>query len=184
MGQFSWSCVHFYTLYSEKKVIVKTSLGITRHFCQLLFKKSIRKSPDNNKVQWNLVIIGPWGPWKVPCYIWFLVIPGCIKNDINSWDQQNYLGISARFCYIWPLYNKVPLYYKLGCLPTRTEILQNNGVIEQLNFADPSVAPKDHVATALFLAYTGWPRKNATTLIVNFKDIINKTEFILWHHDH
>ena len=29
--------------------------------------------------------------------------------------------------------------------------------------------------------YTGWPRKNAMTLIVNFKDIINKTElnFIL-----
>ena len=27
-------------------------------------------------------------------------------------------------------------------------------------------------------SYTGWPRKNATTLIVNFKDIINKTELI------
>ena len=26
--------------------------------------------------------------------------------------------------------------------------------------------------------YTGWPRKNAATLIVNFKDIINKTELI------
>ena len=26
--------------------------------------------------------------------------------------------------------------------------------------------------------YTGWPRKNATILIVNFKDIINKTEFV------
>ena len=26
--------------------------------------------------------------------------------------------------------------------------------------------------------YTGWPRKNVTTLIVNFKDIINKTESI------
>ena len=26
--------------------------------------------------------------------------------------------------------------------------------------------------------YTGWPRKNATTLIVNFKNIINKTELI------
>ena len=26
--------------------------------------------------------------------------------------------------------------------------------------------------------YTGWPRKNATTLIVNFKDIINKTELV------
>ena len=42
---------------------------------------------------------------------------------------------------------------------------------------------------------TGWPRKNATTLIINFKDIINKTidfYFIMWkihfpikwHHDH
>ena len=28
------------------------------------------------------------------------------------------------------------------------------------------------------LLYTGWPRNNATTLIVNFKDIINKTELI------
>ena len=28
------------------------------------------------------------------------------------------------------------------------------------------------------IPYTGWPRKNATTLIVNFKDIINKTELI------
>ena len=27
--------------------------------------------------------------------------------------------------------------------------------------------------------YTGWPRKNATTLIVNIKDIINKMEWIL-----
>ena len=27
--------------------------------------------------------------------------------------------------------------------------------------------------------YAGWPRKNAMTLIVNFKDIINKTELIL-----
>ena len=29
--------------------------------------------------------------------------------------------------------------------------------------------------------YTRWPRKNATTLIVNFKDIVNKTNlfFIL-----
>ena len=26
--------------------------------------------------------------------------------------------------------------------------------------------------------YTGWPRKNATILIVNFKDIINKTKFM------
>ena len=33
----------------------------------------------------------------------------------------------------------------------------------------------------LIMWYTGWPRKNATTLIVNFKDIVNKTNlfFIL-----
>ena len=30
----------------------------------------------------------------------------------------------------------------------------------------------------IWFCYTGWPRKNATTLIVNFKDIINKTELI------
>ena len=33
----------------------------------------------------------------------------------------------------------------------------------------------------IWKAYTGWPRKNATTLIINFKDIGNKTDlfFIL-----
>ena len=30
--------------------------------------------------------------------------------------------------------------------------------------------------------YTGWPRKNAATLIVNFKNIINKTELIFFFH--
>ena len=33
-----------------------------------------------------------------------------VKNrNIKSWDQQNYLVIRG-FCYIWPLYNEVPLY--------------------------------------------------------------------------
>ena len=27
--------------------------------------------------------------------------------------------------------------------------------------------------------YTGWPRKNATTSIINFKDIVNKTDFFV-----
>ena len=31
------------------------------------------------------------------------------KQNIKSWDQQNYLVI-RRFCYIRPLYNVVPLY--------------------------------------------------------------------------
>ena len=33
-----------------------------------------------------------------------------------------------------------------------------------------------------WVAYTGWPRKNATTLIVNFKNIVDETElfFILF----
>ena len=31
---------------------------------------------------------------------------------------------------------------------------------------------------AFIYIYTMWPRKNATTLIVNFKDIINKMESI------
>ena len=35
-----------------------------------------------------------------------------------------------------------------------------------------------HIVKEAHRDYTGWPRKNATTLIVNFKDIINKTEFI------
>ena len=28
------------------------------------------------------------------------------------------------------------------------------------------------------LAYTGWPRKNATTLIVNFMNIVDETDFL------
>ena len=31
------------------------------------------------------------------------------QRNIKSWDQQNYLVIRG-FCYIWPLYNEVPLY--------------------------------------------------------------------------
>ena len=31
------------------------------------------------------------------------------QRNIKSWDQQNYLVIRG-FCYIRPLYNKVPLY--------------------------------------------------------------------------
>ena len=33
------------------------------------------------------------------------------RNYIKSWDQQHYLVIRG-FCYIRPLYNEVPLYYK------------------------------------------------------------------------
>ena len=29
-------------------------------------------------------------------------------------------------------------------------------------------------------AYTGWPRKNATTLIVNFMNIVDETEFFFY----
>ena len=68
-------------------------------------------------VQWNLVITRSLGPWKLPCYIRFLIIR--VKNirNIKSWDQQNYLVIRG-FCYIRPLYNGVPLYYhfKLLCI--------------------------------------------------------------------
>ena len=31
------------------------------------------------------------------------------------------------------------------------------------------------------ISYTGWPRKNAMTLIVNFKDIVNKTNLFLFY---
>ena len=29
---------------------------------------------------------------------------------------------------------------------------------------------------SILQSYTGWPRKNATTLIINFKNIVNKTD--------
>ena len=28
--------------------------------------------------------------------------------------------------------------------------------------------------------YTGWPRKNATTSIINFKDIVDKNAFVFY----
>ena len=31
------------------------------------------------------------------------------------------------------------------------------------------------------ITYTGWPRKNATSLIVNFKNIVDETELFLFH---
>ena len=34
------------------------------------------------------------------------------QRNIKSWDQQNYLVIRG-FCYIRPLYNEVPLYYRI-----------------------------------------------------------------------
>ena len=36
------------------------------------------------------------------------------QRNIKSWDQQNYLVIRG-FCSIRPLYNEVPLYFKLLC---------------------------------------------------------------------
>ena len=59
-----------------------------------------------NVVQWNLVITRSLGPWKLPCYIRFLIISGSRnKRNIKSWDQQNYLVIRG-FCYIRPLYKR------------------------------------------------------------------------------
>ena len=37
-------------------------------------------------------------------------------RNIKRWDQQNYLAIRG-FCYIQPLYNEVPLYYKQNTKP-------------------------------------------------------------------
>ena len=36
------------------------------------------------------------------------------------------------------------------------------------------------MAKAIGILYTGWPKKNATTLIINFKDIVNKTIFFFF----
>ena len=65
-------------------------------------------------IQWNLVITRSLGPWKLPCCIKFLIISGLKKQrNIKRWDQQKYLVIRG-FCYIWPLYNEVPLYHKFS----------------------------------------------------------------------
>ena len=42
---------------------------------------------DINLVQWNLVITRSLGPWKLPCYIRFLIISGKKpQRNIKSWD--------------------------------------------------------------------------------------------------
>ena len=65
---------------------------------------------DMSAIQWNLIITRSLGPWKLPCYIRFIIISGLKKQrNIKRWDPKNYLVIRG-FCYIQPLYNEVPLY--------------------------------------------------------------------------
>ena len=40
------------------------------------------------------------------------------QRNIKSWDQRNYLVVRG-FCYIRPLYNEVPLYWRNGPLKNR-----------------------------------------------------------------
>ena len=47
-----------------------------------------------------------------------------------------------------------------------------------LDITMPHYVVEKHCLVTYLHVYTGWPRKNATTLIVNFKDIITKTELI------
>ena len=61
------------------------------------------------QIQWNLVITRSLGPWKLPLYQVSHYIRVKKKKNIKSRDQQNDLVIRG-FCYIWPLYNEVPLY--------------------------------------------------------------------------
>ena len=56
------------------------------------------------------------------------------------------------------------------------EILTKQAIVTILSF----ICHMLHVCFYLAFLY-GWPRKNAMTLIVNFKDIINRTEFISVH---
>ena len=56
------------------------------------------------------------GPWK-PCYIRLLIISGKKpQRNTKRWDQQNYLTCKIWFCYIWHLYNEVPLYFEKGVM--------------------------------------------------------------------
>ena len=43
-----------------------------------------------------------------------------------------------------------------------------------------SVAKRVCFSDMAFRIYTGWPRKNATTLIVNFKNIVDETELFFY----
>ena len=61
------------------------------------------------QLQWNLLITGTLGPWKLPRYIRVKKL-----RNIKSWDQQNYFIIRG-FCFIRALYKEVPLYLSLTC---------------------------------------------------------------------
>ena len=37
-----------------------------------------------------------------------------------------------------------------------------------------------HILLLFIISYTGWPRKNATALIVNFMNIVDETEFFIF----
>ena len=94
----------------ERKSWDKQNYLVIRGFCYIwALYKEIPLYKLYSYVQWNLVITRSLGPWKLPCYIRFLIISGGKKQrNIKNWDQQNYLVIRG-FCYIRPLYNEVPL---------------------------------------------------------------------------
>ena len=96
---------------------IHTDLGIHLRSVQFIFYKIVMPTvsaqrhaevdawEENNIIQWNLVITRSFGPWKLPCYIRFLI------SGFKKTKKYKELGLAIRgFCYIRPLYNEVPLY--------------------------------------------------------------------------
>ena len=46
------------------------------YFCLMIKPVDVDADLDTNVVQWNLIITRSLGPWKLPCYIRFLIISG------------------------------------------------------------------------------------------------------------
>ena len=88
------------------KVLFKTFSNLKLALCSVHYKKdSSTVEPRYNEVLGTVKITLLY---QVSHYI------RVKKTETKSWDQQNYLVIRG-FCYIWPLYNEVPLYYQILC---------------------------------------------------------------------
>ena len=71
------------------------------HYCTQYKKQFIQfcEQEQNTQIQWNLVITRSLGPWKLPCYIWFLIISGFSLYQGKKTKKYKELGPAKLPCY-------------------------------------------------------------------------------------
>ena len=75
--------------------------------------------------------------------------------------------------------NQVVYYFVVGQLLRRqTQML--NLIPQPLPLTETLSRTENGFSNNSPVDSTGWPRKNATTLIINFKDIVNKTNLFFY----